>query len=113
MREIRDYLIDIKTECEYLINRSQNLSFEEFIGNEELKRAFVRSLEVIGEAARYIPKEIRKKHPEIKWKSVVGMRNKLIHEYFGVDYMVVWKTVKERIPDLYKLIIKILDELKH
>ena len=57
MREIKDYLIDIKTECEYLINRSQNLSFEEFIDNEELKRAFVRSLEVIGEAARYIPKE--------------------------------------------------------
>ncbi len=76
-----------------------------------MKRAFVRSLEIIGETARHIPKEIRNKHPQIKWKSIVGIRNKLIHEYFGVDYMVLWKTVKERIPKLYETTKKIMDEL--
>ncbi|HPP42641.1 MAG TPA: DUF86 domain-containing protein, partial [Syntrophorhabdaceae bacterium] len=57
-REIRDYLMDIKTECEYLINRCENLNYEDFITNEELKRAFIRSLEVIGEASKRIPKEL-------------------------------------------------------
>ncbi len=60
MREIRDYLMDIKGECEYLINRTQNLTYEDFIKNEDLKKAFVRSLEVIGEATKHIPKEVRK-----------------------------------------------------
>ena len=109
-REIRDYLMDIKTECEYLINRCENLNYEDFITNEELKRAFVRSLEVIGEASKRIPKELRKKYSQIRWKSIVGMRNILIHEYFGVDYLVVWKVVKEKIPELYEVIKKIIEE---
>jgi len=112
MREIRDYLLDIENECEYLISKSKDLSYEDFLKNEELKRAFVRSLEIIGEAVRHIPKEIRNKHSQIKWKSIVGVRNKLIHEYFGVDYMVLWKTAKERIPELYEVIKKIIEELK-
>jgi uncharacterized protein with HEPN domain len=102
MREIRDYLMDIKTECEYLLSKSENLKYEDFIMNEELKRAFVRSLEIIGEAAKHIPKEIRRRYHQIRWKSVVGMRNILIHEYFGVDYRVLWKLIKERIPDFMK-----------
>jgi uncharacterized protein with HEPN domain len=112
MREIKDYLLDIENECEYLISKSKDLNYEDFLKNEELKRAFVRSLEIIGEAVRHIPKEIRNKHSQIKWKSIVGIRNKLIHEYFGVDYMVLWKTVKERIPELYEVIKKIIEELK-
>jgi uncharacterized protein with HEPN domain len=112
MREIRDYLLDIKIECEYLISKSANLSYEEFIKNEELKRSFVRSLEIIGEGAKYIPKEFRNRYPKIKWKSIVGMRNKLIHEYFGIDYRVVWKTVKEKIPELYKVIEDLIRDLE-
>ncbi len=60
MREIRDYLFDIKNECEYLLERTKNLTYENFIQNEELKRAFVRSLEIIGEAAKQIPEVINK-----------------------------------------------------
>ncbi len=111
MREIKDYLMDIKTECEYLITRTKNLTYDDFIKNEELKRAFVRSLEIIGEAAKHIPKEIKNKYTDIKWKNVVGIRNKLIHEYFGVDYRVVWKTIKEKIPELYTVIKKVINDL--
>ncbi len=111
MREFKDYLIDIKNECEYLINKSKNISFDDFIRNEEFKRAFVRSLEIIGEASKKIPKEIRKKYSQIRWRSVIGMRNKMIHEYFGVDYEVVWKVIKERIPELYDVIQKIIKEV--
>jgi uncharacterized protein with HEPN domain len=111
MREIRDYLLDIKNECEYLINRSKHSNYDDFVKNEELKRASVRSLEIIGEAARHIPKELRGKYPNIKWKSIVGIRNKLIHEYFGVDYMILWKTIKEKIPELLETIERIIREL--
>ncbi len=110
MREIRDYLTDIKDECEYLINRTQNLTYEDFIKNEDLKKAFVRSLEVIGEAAKHIPKEIRQKYSQIPWRSIVGIRNKIIHEYFGVNYETVWQTIKERVPELYKIVKEIIKE---
>ena len=72
----------------------------------------MRSLEIIGEAAKYIPKEFRNRYPKIKWKSIVGMRNKLIHEYFGIDYRVVWKTVKEKISELYKVIEDLIRDLE-
>jgi len=114
MREIRDYLTDIIVECEFLTNRSTNLSYNDFFNNEDLKRAFVRSLEIIGEASKHIPPHIRKKYPRIKWKNVVGIRNKLIHEYFGVDYEVLWKVAKEKIPELYAVVKEIMEEVsKH
>lgn len=103
MRVFLDYLEDIKTECEYLIKRSSEISLEDFIKNSEIQRAFVRALEIIGESSKHIPYEIRKKYPEIKWKNIIAMRNILIHEYFGVDYEVVWKTANESIPELYRL----------
>lgn len=112
MREIRDYLFDIKNECEYLIKRSKNMDYQDFINNEDLKKAFVRSLEIIGESAKKIPSDVRKRYPEIKWKSVIGMRNKLIHEYFGVDYLVVWKVVKEKVEDLHKIVMKMVNDFK-
>lgn len=110
MREVRDHLMDIKAECEYLIGRVQGLTYEGFIADEDLKRAFVRSLEVIGEAAKHIPKDWRKRYPQIRWGGVIGMRNILIHEYFGVDYLTVWKVVTERIPELYEVIKRMIEE---
>jgi len=65
-RKITDYLIDILTECNYLLKESENLDYESFINNENLKRAFVRSLEIIGEASKKIPKSIKEKYPQIK-----------------------------------------------
>ena len=66
-REIIDYLLDIKSECEYLTNRIRDITFEDFINNEDLKKAFVRSLEIIGEAVKRIPDDVRNRYPHIKW----------------------------------------------
>ncbi len=110
-REIRDYLYDILHECEYLMKRSKEIGYTDFLENEDLKRAFVRSLEIIGEAARRIPSHIKKRYPDVEWKEIVGMRNKITHEYWGIDYEIVWRTVEEDIPRLKSHIEQIINNI--
>jgi len=69
--------------------------------------AVVRNIEIIGEAANNIPEEIKIKFPDVPWHRIIGMRNKVIHEYFGIDLDILWKTVQKRIPELKKQIHKI------
>jgi len=107
-RIIEDYLEDILKECDYLLDRSKNLTYEKFIRDEDLKRAFIRSLEIIGEATKKIPQETRMKYPDIPWRNIAGMRDKLIHEYFGISYEIVWETIKEDIPFLKQKIEEIM-----
>ncbi len=100
MKEVKPYLEHILQECLFLIENSEKLTYDDFIENPILKRAFVRSLEIIGEAVKNLPQDLKEKHVKIPWKEIAGMRNKLIHEYFGVNYKIVWKTVKRDIPEL-------------
>ena len=65
-----------------------------------MKRAFVRSLEIIGEATKQVPQPFREEHPELPWRLMAGMRDRLIHDYGGVDYEIVWQTIAEDVPDL-------------
>jgi uncharacterized protein with HEPN domain len=108
--ESRDYLKHILAEANYLLGRSVDLTFEAFAADETLRRAFVRSLEIIGEATKKVPEEFRASHPTLEWRAMAGMRDRLIHDYFGVDYELVWDVVRNRIPKVRNEIESILKD---
>lgn len=112
MSNVRPYLDHILDECKFLRERSEGIGFEDFNSDAVLKRAIVRSLEIIGEAVKKVPQEFRNKYPDVPWKEMAGMRDRLIHEYFGVNYKIVWKTVKEELPRLEKRIKEIVKEIE-
>jgi uncharacterized protein with HEPN domain len=107
--EPREYLRHILAEADYLIGHSSGLSQEAFEADETLRRAFARSLEVVGEAAKKLPDDYRNQYPQVEWKAMTGMRDRLIHAYFGVDYLLVWDVVMHKIPELRRQIAAILD----
>ncbi len=109
-KEPKEYLKHIQDECLYIISVSGNLSFEDFLEDETLKRAVVRSLEIIGEATKKIPADIKVKWNTIPWKNMAGMRDRLIHDYMGVNYTIVWDVIKNKIPDMQKQISEFLTE---
>lgn len=109
-KEPKEYLKHILDECSYIIAVSENLGFEDFIADETLKRATVRSLEIIGEATKKIPADIKIKWSSIQWKNMAGMRDRLIHDYIGVNYAIVWDVMKNKIPDIHQQIAALLSE---
>lgn len=94
----REYLQHILDETTYIINSSANLNQVEFFQDETLKRAYIRSIEVIGEAVKQLPDSLRQKYNTIEWRAIAGMRDRLIHNYFGVDYEIVWDVIINKIP---------------
>ena len=103
-----EYLRHILDETIYLNHQTPGLSKEEFLQDETLRRAFVRSIEIIGEATKQVPEDIRKKYPHVQWRAMAGMRDRLIHGYFGIDYDIVWDVVINKIPALRQDIEEIL-----
>ncbi len=103
-----DYLRHILDEVRYLISQTKGLSKEKFLQDETLKRAFVRSIETIGEATKRVPAGMKRKYPHLEWRAMAGMRDKLIHDYFGIDYEIVWDVVTNKIPELRQEIEQIL-----
>ena len=93
----REYILHILDETEFLLSRISGMDYETFLNDETLKRAFVRSLEIIGEASKKLPEDIKAMQPDIEWRKITGMRNKLIHNYFGTDYAIVWDVVVNKL----------------
>ncbi len=106
--EPHNYLRHILAESDYLLQESAHLTLEQFVASGTLQRAFVRSLEIIGEASKKVPDAYRAQHPDIEWRAMAGMRDRLIHNYFGVDYELVWDVVTTRVPLLRSQIAEIL-----
>ena len=100
----REYLRHILAEADYLVTHSRELAPETFRADETFRRAFVRSLEIIGEAAKKVPAEFRELHPSVEWRAMAGLRDRLIHNYFGVDYDLVWDVVTNKIPQLKRAV---------
>lgn len=105
---VKDILDSIEKIEEFL----GNMDFKKFIEDDKTKSAVVRKLEIIGEATKNIPKLIRQKYKELPWSDMAGMRDKIAHFYFGIDYEIVWKVIKERLPEIKPVIQKILNEME-
>ena len=99
-REYHFYIKDIKQCCDKILRFTESVDFERFCANEEKYDAVIRNLEIIGEAAKYLPADIKAKYPQIDWKKVAGLRDILIHAYFQVDNVILWDIVKAKIPEL-------------
>lgn len=111
-REIGDYIQDIVEAMNAATEFVNNMAYDEFVEDTKTIYAVVRAIEIIGEAVKNIPEEVRKKYPEIPWKNMAGMRDKVIHEYFGIRLERVWETVKRDIPNLKPLFEKMLKDVE-
>ncbi len=109
-RDYKVYLEDILEAIGKISRYTVGLSQEAFSKDERTLDAVVRNLEVIGEAIKKVPGKIRSKHPEVEWKKIAGLRDILIHEYFGIDVAIIWDIVQNKLPVLEKQINQILSE---
>jgi uncharacterized protein with HEPN domain len=112
-RDYSLYIKDILDAIRRIEDFVGDMTFEEFVKDDKTSSAVIRKLEIIGEAAKSTPVEIRKSHTQVPWKEMAGMRDKIIHFYFGVDYDIVWKVVKERLPGIVPEMNKVLEELEN
>ncbi len=104
-----DYVRHILDEVAYLQSAAAGIDKSKFLSDATLQRAFIRSLEVIGEATKRLPREFRTAHPTVDWRAMAGMRDRLIHGYFGVDLELIWEVVRSRIPELQRALEPLLD----
>ncbi len=110
-REYKDYLNDIYDSIGKIERFTENMKFSQFERDDRTVLAVVKALEIIGEAVKKIPMSAKKKYPQIPWKKISGMRDILVHEYFGINIKVVWKTIKEDIPPIKPLIHELIKSL--
>lgn len=97
MKHNLPFLKHILDETNFLIDKTKGLTFEDYLKDEVLKRATTRSIEIIGEASKNLSDDFKNKHSDIEWKEITGMRNKIIHFYFGIKWNVVWSVIQNEV----------------
>jgi uncharacterized protein with HEPN domain len=110
MKNKQVYLNDIHESINKIDTYTQGIEFDSFCFNEMMFDAVIRNLEIMGEASRNLPDELKSKYPEIPWRQMIGVRNILIHEYFGIDNTIIWEIIKKNLPEIKPLILKAIQE---
>ena len=108
----RELLLHILDETSYLLTASDQLNQAEFLADPTLKRAFARSLEIIGEAVKSLPADLTDAEPQVDWRSIARMRDRLIHHYFGIDYEMVWGVVTSKVEELDRAVGAFLEQIE-
>ena len=107
-----ELLLHILDETTYLLSASDQLNQAEFLADPNLKRAFTRSLEIIGEAVKSLPADLTDVQPQVDWRSIARMRDRLIHHYFGIDYEMVWGVVTSKVEELDRAVRAFLEQIE-
>ncbi len=108
VRNDKLYIFDIKKCCQKIEEYLENVTEDDFLKNEMLQDALVRNIEIIGEASKNLSAELRKENPQIAWREIMRMRDKIVHHYFRLNLDVIWQTATEDIPNLKPEIEKIM-----
>ncbi len=111
-RKYIHFLNDIFTSSEKILSLVEKKSFDEFLKDWVIVDAIIRNLEIIGEATKHLPKDLKQKYVDIEWKKIIGLRDVLSHEYFGINYKILWDIIKNKIPELREQIKKIIEDVK-
>jgi len=109
MRDFKIFLKEILDAIEAIESFVQDMTLDQFELDDKTSSAVIRKLEIIGEATKNIPAEIRQNYAQVPWKEMAGMRDKLIHFYFGINYNLVWQAIKNRLPQIKPVIRQIID----
>ena len=111
-RDSRLLLQDMLVATQKILRYTRGLDYEAFLSDDRTVDAVVRNFEIIGEAASRLEQEFRTTHPEIEWNRIRGFRNRIVHDYFGIDYRIVWTIIESYLEDLINALESIIDELK-
>ena len=106
------FLQDVQNSVSKIFKYTDGINYNDFISNDMIKDAVERNFEIIGEAVKNLSEDFRNKYPNIPFKQIAGMRDKLIHDYFGVDYEIVWKTIKDKLPQFYSDITELIRDFE-